>query len=105
MKIEVKQIPPVKVNIVKTGPQGLSAYEVWLAAGNVGTVADFLSKDQRVYQYDGTEMIINHSLGRRVTVQAITSDGKVYFPEVQHLMLDTVAVRTIAQTSLTLIIS
>lgn len=33
----------INVNIIGTGARGLSAYEVWLKEGNIGTVEDFFT--------------------------------------------------------------
>jgi hypothetical protein len=41
MKVEVKKIPPIPVEIHQTGPTGKSAYQAWLDEGNVGTLEDF----------------------------------------------------------------
>lgn len=42
----IKPSPEIKVSIIGTGArgrEGKSAYEVWLEAGNVGTIEDFLN--------------------------------------------------------------
>lgn len=68
------------------GPPGLSAYQQWLLAGNVGTEAQFLASLAATapkYRHDqavpATTWTINHSLGF-VPQIAVFSAGSVRLP-------------------------
>lgn len=119
MKVVIKKVPSTlvkvnaqpaqKVQVYKAGATGKSAYDLWLAAGNVGTLDEFFSslvnRNTKVYQYvNRTEMVINHQIGKRAMVQCIDEQGNVYVTDVEHITLDTVIIRTNISKNLTIII-
>lgn len=73
-----------------TGDQGISAFDVWVSAGNTGDVNDFLSSIGNQYQ----RVIINspaslwditHSLNRYCAVTVVDSAGSVVEGDVTYL--------------------
>lgn len=104
MKITVH--PKTKITVTAAGATGKSAYEAWLALGNVGTIQDFLNKDFKVFDYvDTTEMICTHNFGRMVSMQCSTIDGSDYNPNVERINMNQVRVSTLLPKSLTIIIA
>jgi hypothetical protein len=101
----VRKVPNVAVEVSRAGPAGKSAYELWLEAGNVGTLQDFLAGGQLVYDYAGTQMTVTHNLGRYASVQCVdTETKKEYVPEIEWLTLDTLIIRTLSVKNLKIIL-
>lgn len=74
----------------ETGIQGISAYEVWLAAGNTGTIAQFFaaSAGQSYHHVQGSPDVtwdIVHNLGIYPRVTVIDSAGSVVEGDVTYL--------------------
>lgn len=87
-----------------TGPQGLSAYDLWLQSGQVGTVDDYLDSligpvgpsgqsYRHIQDIATTEWVIDHNLGYQpggITVQ--DSAGTTWEGDVTHPSPNTVHV-------------
>jgi hypothetical protein len=79
------------------GPRGPSAYEVWLAAGNVGTVEDYfasLSGGHYTYEQMVPDEIwtIVHNLAFFPNVMTFDSAGTQIVGEVDHVDKNTVII-------------
>lgn len=108
IRVGVKE-KKIDVRVVETGGTGKSAYQVWLDAGNVGTVQDFFRSlveiHAQIFQYQNqTSQIFTHNLGRAVLVQVIDDLGNTHFPDVQRISLNEVQIRTNIPKNLTIII-
>jgi hypothetical protein len=109
MEIKVTSIPITEIGVAVAGPEGKSSYQLWLDAGNSGTLDDFfksiVNRNTKVYRYDNqTEMVIMHQIGKRAMVQCIEDGGALYEADIVHLNLDTVQIKTKSQKILTIII-
>ena len=60
------------VEVVTAGPQGISAYAVWLAEGNTGTEADFFAS---MVGESGSAASISHDPENQLTTG---SDGGIF---------------------------
>lgn len=72
------------------GATGHSAYDVWLAEGNTGTIADFLSSmgNQYYRHIQGSPALlwdVTHTLGRYCAVTVVDSAGSVVEGDVSYL--------------------
>jgi hypothetical protein len=72
------------------GNQGLSAYDVWLADGNVGTIGDFLSSlTDRSYVHDqivaAKIWIIKHPLDKYPSVTIVDTGNNVVGGDVNYI--------------------
>lgn len=73
------------------GPEGLSAYEVWLGQGNIGTASDYLASITAAVRYEHTQSVlsdewtITHNLGRHPAIHIEDSAGNVVFGSVRHV--------------------
>lgn len=105
MKIIVKQQKPTKVEVFRTGATGKSAYQIWLDAGNMGSIAEFLARDIRTYSYiNSINAIFTHNLGKHVIVQAIDTNGNTHYPDVVRINLNQVQIITNIPKTLTIIV-
>jgi len=72
------------------GADGLSAYDLWLAEGNEGSIEDFFaSLTGQAYTHDqmtpGTVWSITHNLGFFPNVMTFDSAGTQIIGDVQHI--------------------
>ena len=70
------------VEVVTAGPQGISAYAVWLAEGNTGTEADFFAS--MVGESDSAASI-SHDPENQLTTG---SDGGIFAPAFKYKTTD-----------------
>jgi len=68
--------------VVTAGPQGISAYAVWLAEGNTGTEADFFAS---MVGESGSAASISHDPENQLTTG---SDGGIFAPAPQLATID-----------------
>lgn len=93
----------ISVNTLGRGPKGergLSAYEIWLSEGNIGTVEDFLNslvpKGQATYVYNQVTMskvwVINHNLARMPNVTIADTSGNVVLADIIYIDENTIEI-------------
>ena len=70
------------VEVVTAGPQGISAYAVWLAEGNTGTEADFFAS---MVGESGSAASISHDPENQLTTG---SDGGIFAPAFKYKTTD-----------------
>ena len=70
------------LEVVTAGPQGISAYAVWLAEGNTGTEADFFAS---MVGESGSAASISHDPENQLTTG---SDGGIFAPAPQLTTAD-----------------
>ena len=70
------------VEVVTAGPQGISAYAVWLAEGNTGTEADFFAS---MVGESGSAASISHDPENQLTTG---SDGGIFAPAIKYKTTD-----------------
>ena len=70
------------VEVVTAGPQGISAYAVWLAEGNTGTSDDFFAS---MLGESGSAASISHVPENQLTTG---SDGGIFAPAPQLTTAD-----------------
>ena len=70
------------VEVVTAGPQGISAYAVWLAEGNTGTEADFFAS---MVGESGSAASISHDPENQLTMG---SDGGIFAPAFKYKTTD-----------------
>ena len=70
------------VEVVTAGPQGISAYAVWLAEGNTGTEADFFAS---MVGESGSAATISHDPENQLTTG---SDGGIFAPAFEYKTTD-----------------
>ncbi len=81
------------------GAIGKSAYEVWVEAGNEGSVDDFLQWLRVSNSYTHTEQAsgytwaINHNLGKYPSVFVVDTGGNWVIGDVQYLNENQIIVR------------
>ena len=68
--------------VVTSGPQGISAYAVWLAEGNTGTEADFFAS---MVGESGSAATISHDPENQLTTG---SDGGIFAPAFKYKTTD-----------------
>ena len=68
--------------VVTAGPQGISAYAVWLAEGNTGTEADFFAS---MVGESGSAASISHDPENQLTTG---SDGGIFAPAFKYKTTD-----------------
>lgn len=73
---------PIEVILKTIGPSGLSAYEIWLRQGNIGTEQDFLdslkAQEARTVNFNDTEVVFeaqNVQIAIEMLDQRITENG------------------------------
>ena len=70
------------VEVVTAGPQGISAYAVWLAEGNTGTEADFFAS---MVGESGSAATISHDPENQLMTD---SDGGIFAPAFKYKTTD-----------------
>ena len=81
------------------GAIGKSAYEVWVEAGNEGSVDDFLqwlrvsNSYTHIEQASGYTWAINHNLGKYPSVFVVDTGGNWVIGDVQYLNENQIIVR------------
>lgn len=80
-----------------TGPDGASAYEIWLAQGNVGSTTEFFAAiGNQYFRYvqatPATHWDVVHNLGRYVAVSVVDSAGSTVEGEVTYLSLNELTI-------------
>lgn len=81
----------IDTTINKSGPRGLSAYEIWLQNGGLGTEIDFLNslKISGTFSYEqmipSTEWHVEHNLKGYPSVTVVDSAGSVVYGEVYYI--------------------
>lgn len=87
----------IKGNL-QAGARGKSAYELWLDAGNSGTVDDFLasigSDKSFVYnqQISSDEWIIEHSMNKYPSVTIVDSGDSVVIGDIEYISMNEVKI-------------
>ena len=80
--LEVVEQDNTVVEVATAGPQGISAYAVWLAEGNTGTEADFFAS---MVGESGSAASISHDPENQLTTG---SDGGIFAPAPQLATTD-----------------
>ena len=80
--VEVVEQGNTILEVVTAGPQGISAYAVWLAEGNTGTTADFFAS---MVGESGSAASISHDPENQLTTG---SDGGIFAPAAQLTTAD-----------------
>lgn len=80
--VEVVEQSNTILEVVTAGPQGISAYAVWLAEGNTGTEADFFAS---MVGESGSAASISHDPENQLTTG---SDGGIFAPAPQLTTAD-----------------
>ena len=80
--LEVVEQDNTVVEIATAGPQGISAYAVWLAEGNTGTEADFFAS---MVGESGSAASISHDPENQLTTG---SDGGIFAPAFKYKTTD-----------------
>lgn len=80
-----------------TGVEGVSAYQLWLDAGNTGSINDFLSQFQSgIYRYvqmtPSSFWDIHHTLGRYAAVTVVDSAGTMVEGDVAYVSTSQVTI-------------
>lgn len=79
------------------GPEGPSAYDAWIAAGNTGTITEFVASFGANY-YRHVEMtpsqtwLVHHNLNRYAAVTVVDSAGSVVVGDVAYLSPNDVSI-------------
>lgn len=78
------------ISLESGGPRGYSAYEIWLQAGNEGTVQDFInSLKSETYIYEqilsSKKWEIEHKLDRYPSVTIVDTGGNVVMGDVKYI--------------------
>jgi len=97
-KIDVVMQPlvsriPIELSMTKPGPKGepgLSAYEVWIEDGNVGSATDYLtSVGSSTFIHDqiasSNTWVISHGLGKYPSVSIVDTGNTVIIGDVVYL--------------------
>ena len=79
---EVVEQDKTVVEVATAGPQGISAYAVWLAEGNTGTEADFFAS---MVGESGSAASISHDPENQLTTG---SDGGIFAPAFKYKTTD-----------------
>ena len=80
--LEVVEQDKTVVEVATAGPQGISAYAVWLAEGNTGTEADFFAS---MVGESGSAASISHDPENQLTTG---SDGGIFAPAFKYKTTD-----------------
>jgi len=80
--LEVVEQDNTVVEVATAGPQGISAYAVWLAEGNTGTEADFFAS---MVGESGSAASISHDPENQLTTG---SDGGIFAPAFKYKTTD-----------------
>lgn len=80
-----------------TGAEGVSAYQLWLDAGNAGTIDDFLANFQSgIYRHvqmtPASVWNIHHTLGRYAAVTVVDSAGSMVEGDVAYVSTSEVTI-------------
>lgn len=81
----------IQTSVIQSGPRGLSAYEIWLQNGGLGTEIDFLNslKTSGTFSYEqmipSTEWYVEHNLKGYPSVTVVDSAGSVVYGEVYYI--------------------
>ena len=100
-RLKGKLTPSGQINVQITetgakgniGPEGKSAYELWLGEGNEGSVQDFLFSLQSgesttyIYTHSETEEVweISHPLNKYPSVTVVDSADSIVYGNVEYL--------------------
>ena len=80
--LEVVEQDNTVVEVLTAGPQGISAYAVWLAEGNTGIEADFFAS---MVGESGSAASISHDPENQLTTG---SDGGIFAPAFKYKTTD-----------------
>lgn len=86
------------------GEQGLSAYQIWLQNGNIGTEQDYLASlkvnSYTHYQISASqEWMINHNIGKFPSVSVVDSAGTVVIGDVTYIDMNNLIIQFISAFS------